>query len=109
MAPLFDFYFVGIGYETSKYIAAHGGRVIIACRSEENATQVSKKARWFGIAQFNLATPGGNTPEIRPLTAHVLPYNFKTKPILNYFKRGARLHPNRFSVRMILRKFSSKF
>ncbi|XP_072046329.1 retinol dehydrogenase 11-like [Amphiura filiformis] len=27
----------GIGYETAKYIAAHGGRVIIACRSEERA------------------------------------------------------------------------
>ncbi|XP_072045521.1 retinol dehydrogenase 12-like [Amphiura filiformis] len=27
----------GIGYETAKYIAAHGGRVVLACRSEEKA------------------------------------------------------------------------
>ena len=32
---------LGIGYETAKYIAAHGGRVIIACRSEEKAMIVS--------------------------------------------------------------------
>ena len=31
----------GIGYETSKAIAEMGGRVVIACRSEERASQVS--------------------------------------------------------------------
>ena len=61
--------------------------------------------REVGIDQFNLAPPGGNhdTPEMRPLTAYVLPNNFNIKPILNYFKRGARLHINGLSVRIILR------
>ena len=27
--------------------------------------------------QLNLATPDDNTPEMRPLTTHVLPYNLK--------------------------------
>ena len=34
----------------------------------------------FGIAQFNLATPGGNTPAMRPLTVYVLTPYLKTKP-----------------------------
>lgn len=34
----------GIGYETSKAIAQMGARVIIACRSEERAKEVSKVA-----------------------------------------------------------------
>ena len=37
--------------------------------------------RGVRIAQFNLATPGGNTLEMQPLIAYVLPYNLKTKPI----------------------------
>ena len=32
------------------------------------------------IAQFNLAAPDGNSPEVRTLTAYVL-RNLKTKPI----------------------------
>ena len=31
----------GIGYETAKWIAMMGARVIIACRSEERAKKVS--------------------------------------------------------------------
>ena len=35
--------------------------------------------RWeVGIAQFNLATPDGNTPKMRQLTAYVLPWNLRT-------------------------------
>ena len=51
-----------------------------------------------GIVRFNLATPGDNTPEMRPLTAYVLTYTLKTEAIENYLKRGAKLHPGGFSV-----------
>ena len=37
-----------------------------------------------GIAHVNMATrgvAGGKTPEVRPLTAYVLPYYLKTKSI----------------------------
>ena len=50
----------------------------------------------IGIAQFSLATTGGNTPEMRPLTAYILPYNLKTNP------RVARLHLHGFSVKLML-------
>ena len=56
-----------------------------------------------GIAQFNLATPGGNNPEVRPITAYILPYNLKTKSNQNCFQRGARLHLNGFWLKIILR------
>ena len=38
-------------------------------------------ARGGGIAHFNMATPVGNNSEKQPLTAYVLLYNLKTKPI----------------------------
>ena len=33
----------GIGYETSKALAIMGAHVIIACRSEQKATEVNKE------------------------------------------------------------------
>ena len=40
--------------------------------------------RGVWIAYFNMATrgvAGGNTPEVQPLTAYVMPYYLKTKSI----------------------------
>ena len=69
---------------------------------EESYKQMQKIqiSRGVGKAHFNMATwgvAGVKTPEVRPLTAaYVLLYYLKTKFILNYLKRGERLHPDGF-------------
>ena len=58
----------------------------------------SRSGGGAGKARFNVATPTNATVTC---TAYVLPYNFQTKSISHYFKRGARLHLDRFSVKII--------
>ena len=60
-----------------------------AAKEQKNEKRIEKEgiywesqySRGIGIAQFNLATADGNTPEVRPLTSYILPCNLKTKPI----------------------------
>ena len=45
-----------------------------------------------GKARFNVATP---TYATVTCTAYVLPYNFQTKSIYHYFKKGCKVAPRR--------------
>ena len=52
-----------------------------------------------GIAYFNMAkggVAGGKTPDVRPLTAYVLPYYLKTSPFKT-IKEGCKAAPRRIS------------
>ena len=53
-----------------------------------------------GKARFNVATPTNATVTCT-VTAYVLPYNFQTKSIYHYFKRGSTLNLDGFSVKII--------
>ena len=57
-----------------------------------------KAGRGAGKARFNVATPTNATVTC---TAYVLPYNFQTKSIQHYFKRGSTLNLDGFSVKII--------
>ena len=49
-----------------------------------------------GIAQFNLATSSGKTPEMRPLTTYLLLFNTKNKAHLKLFKEGCKVAPQQY-------------
>ena len=49
-----------------------------------------RTCRGVGIAYFNLATPGGNTLEVRPLIAYVLLQNDLKQNPFKLFKEGCK-------------------